>query len=997
MLTDLKSNLASFRKPMPADILMSPTTTNSKSMTATPTKPTAEIDKTNTNKSINYSSNLNSIQTTVSSNLVVPEVNIIKSDLIIERSSVNLKNNQSEINYILPVLKNNTSPVNNIRTKVTTVNKVIQNIVFKTPVLQNTMSSIIQYITPTIQNQQTSVINYATPVLKNNQSTIAVKSPVAVSLSKLTGNVFIKNITVTKVDQKRLETGYTKQSPDIFKSKLDTTKLINYSGTSIFTKSFVDKSKFNVDTIKVYSQKTKFTKPIINSSKLNLDSLPSKFSPGKYTPTKLYPESILKNTSTRWKGNIPPAVNFIVDTAAKGFTVKYDSSKFVGINGTTYTYPIKGKSVLQVGNYSLNNQLGSGSPKVKSLGFTSTKRYEDSVKSNAQKSILGTWAVTRRSPSPIDNQYTKFDLQQASWNPTYMKQPYVTRGIQNGVEPERWGSTFDDGLIRGGAVTAASRLLYDTIRLGKFAASPKGLLWITKQVGLGLTRPNGLNRIQTGVKSLLSLAGNATGVRFPAHGAFSITKYEDAVLGKGAVLPELGDRLPKLKTKLFNGSLIIDNSWGGPNSLYGIGTTKISRVVDTKQNAITVAKQSYKIFDIVNGRSVLVKQLNEADRFPKYNIGYKYLSGFIPSLFNNTKDTEFETRGSIYQIDDIGLKTKLKSFQDPGYATTEDWLNLKGSNADVAQWNTTSYGQIPKKSKRKSNVALDFRKLRDGIDPESPNAQYQKTLEKTYGFGSLDSAKTSVPQQGKGSFITSLADLRNDKNALANNPNFKGDKINAIDIGTKSDIYEASKDLIDFYFLGVAKNQAMAFRATLTGLTDDFAPGWNNINIMGRPDGSYIYTSFERTVSFTFRVAALSRSEMIPIWRKLNYLATYTMPDFSTARASGPMMRLTLGNLFQETPGFLNSFSITIPDEATWDIAEDADENNLAKQLPTVVDVSVGYTVIADYRPQLGGRAYSLSTKGANNKDTDGNWLFDSMDTVKVSKQSKVPVQKTGA
>jgi hypothetical protein len=189
----------------------------------------------------------------------------------------------------------------------------------------------------------------------------------------------------------------------------------------------------------------------------------------------------------------------------------------------------------------------------------------------------------------------------------------------------------------------------------------------------------------------------------------------------------------------------------------------------------------------------------------------------------------------------------------------------------------------------------------------------------------------------------------------------------------------------------------MAFRATLTGFTDDFSPGWNNINIMGRPDGSYIYTAFERTVSFTFRVAALSRSEMIPIWRKLNYLATYTMPDFSTARASGPMMRLTLGNLFQETPGFLNSFSISIPDDATWDIAEDADENNLAKQLPTVVDVSVGYTVIADYRPQLGGRAYSLSIKGANNKDTDGNWLFDSMDVVKVGKKSKAPVEKTGA
>jgi hypothetical protein len=930
-------------------------------------QPIKEVDTSNINEPINYASNLNQINTLVESQLTIPIITTIQSDLIIERTTPKLQNNQAAlINYTLPILKLTSKPTDNIRTKVISINKLIQQIAFKTPILKNTL---------------TNTIKYTLPVLQNNQSVIEIKSPVSVSVSKLTGNVFIKDIKITKVDQKRLETGYTKQSPDIFKSKLDTSKLISYSGTSIFTKSFVDKSKFNVDTIKVYSQKTKFTKPIINSSKFNLDSLPSKFSPGKYTPTKLYPESILKNTSTRWKGNVPPAVNFIVDTAAKGFTVKYDSSKFVGINGTTYTYPIKGKSVLQVGNYSLNNQLGTGSPKVKSLGFTSTKRYEDAVNATAQQSILGTWSVTRRSPSPIDDQYTKFNLQLESYNPTYINQPYITRGIQNGLEPERWGSTFDDGLIRGGAATAASRILYDTIRLGKYTSSPKGLLWIAKQVGLGLTRPNGLNRIQTGVKSLLSLAGGATGLRFPAHGGTSIIKYEDAIRALTLVFNTnsgRGDRLTELKSKLSNNSLIIDDSWGGPQSVYGLGSTTLSRVVNTSQFAIANAKQN--------------------NYTAKYRLFNKYLNNYIPSLFNDTKaaTTGFANQ-TITDVDRNGLRKKLDNFFDPGYATSDDWLNLKGPSADITTWKTLSYGQIPKKTKRKSNIALDFKKLQDNVDPDSPNAQIQNTLETKYGFGSLDSAKTSVPQKGKGSFITSLNELRNDKNALAKNPNFKGDKINAVDIGIKSDIYDASNDLIDFYFLGVAKNQAMAFRATLTGFTDDFSPGWNNINIMGRPDGSYIYTAFERTVSFTFRVAALSRSEMIPIWRKLNYLATYTMPDFSTARASGPMMRLTLGNLFQETPGFLNSFSISIPDDATWDIAEDADENNLAKQLPTVVDVSVGYTVIADYRPQLGGRAYSLSIKGANNKDTDGNWLFDSMDVVKVGKKSKAPVEKTGA
>ena len=63
-------------------------------------------------------------------------------------------------------------------------------------------------------------------VLKNNQSTIAIKSPVTVSLSKLTGNVFIKTINITKVDQKRLETGYKNQSPNIFKSNFHRNNII---------------------------------------------------------------------------------------------------------------------------------------------------------------------------------------------------------------------------------------------------------------------------------------------------------------------------------------------------------------------------------------------------------------------------------------------------------------------------------------------------------------------------------------------------------------------------------------------------------------------------------------------------------------------------------------------------------------------------------------------------------------------------------------------------
>ena len=205
--------------------------------------------------------------------------------------------------------------------------------------------------------------------------------------------------------------------------------------------------------------------------------------------------------------------------------------------------------------------------------------------------------------------------------------------------------------------------------------------------------------------------------------------------------------------------------------------------------------------------------------------------------------------------------------------------------------------------------------------------------------------------------------------------------ITGLDIG-KGDPYPSGgsvkhRDFIKFFFEDAHQGtNIMAFRATLTGFTDTFTPGWDTISIMGRPDSAYLYSSFERAISFNFTVAATTRSEMIPMWRKLNYLSTYTMPDISGGnKPSGPLMRFTIGDLFQRTPGFLTSLSYTIPDDANWDIATES-EGDVAKELPMIIDVSVGATIVGDYRPQKMGRAYSLSP-GGGTAAGPGNWLGD--------------------
>ena len=70
------------------------------------------------------------------------------------------------------------------------------------------------------------------------------------------------------------------------------------------------------------------------------------------------------------------------------------------------------------------------------------------------------------------------------------------RGIQRKPidkgEPQKWGFGFpiDDGLVRGGIVTAIDRKVIDTVRLGKWMVSINGLLWGIKNLGLQASNPN---------------------------------------------------------------------------------------------------------------------------------------------------------------------------------------------------------------------------------------------------------------------------------------------------------------------------------------------------------------------------------------------------------------------------------------------------------------------------------------------------------------------------
>ena len=707
------------------------------------------------------------------------------------------------------------------------------------------------------------------------------------------------------------------------------------------------------------------------------------------------------------------------------------------------------------GIVSIDNQLGAGSPfpdfvdssgikfydwkPNKHTGFTEKNKYSIAA---GKKGFL---EATYTTNSPIDDVYKKYNLQEEAFNFQYIRHPLITRGIQRkgNEKPNRWGVdalvNFDDGLVRGGITTVIDRTVADTVRIAKWMASPKGLLWVVKQIGLGLTNPNvekavgstllGIQqtKVHTGLASLLSVPGTPLGLHITRHGIpfkNELASYEQVI--KTNQLTSVGkpySRLIKLQNELGldspAGSSIIRpglpiislSGIMGPQSVYGIGVTSIRRVVDTRKNAVEKSLDESKFlhqpnsymaslrantnntWDVSKESTFTVRDFESGNGFYKSHSG-KNFNSLVANL-------TLDENGGVKDVESITpFKDKLE--------TSETRVNnpkyTESPKTGINSYITLAYNKIPKDADKKK-----FRDFRtdietNGIDEKSAkgilgtgtNKDYynDNNLEKKYGFGNLGALNTDpnvdrTTPTGPNSFLVKGLNFSRTKNrkALIETANFRGDKVNALDIssGTTRLASEAvypdgANDLVKFFFEdGDQGYNVMPFRCTITGLSDNFSPGWDRIDIMGRPDGAYLYSSFERSISFSFKVAALSRSEMIPMWRKLNYLASYTMPDFNAAGAkpSGPFMRITIGDMFQRTPGFIETLSYTIPDDATWDIADDAQDNKDAKQLPMVVEASVTFKIIADYRPQMMGRVYSLSPKGSKDKSLVGQWLSD--------------------
>jgi len=182
------------------------------------------------------------------------------------------------------------------------------------------------------------------------------------------------------------------------------------------------------------------------------------------------------------------------------------------------------------------------------------------------------------------------------------------------------------------------------------------------------------------------------------------------------------------------------------------------------------------------------------------------------------------------------------------------------------------------------------------------------------------------------------------------------------------------KDIIDFR-IGVFDNSSinsslntnqkilknwLHFRALLDKFSENYKASWKSQEYMGRAEKFYRYNSFDRDINLSFNLSSFSKQELMPIYKKLNYLASHLAPYYSKeGYMSGNLVQLTVGNYLWEQPGFIESLSIDIDDSTPWEInlglngKEEQDATAVVRQVPHRIKVSMKFTPIHRFKPEI--------------------------------------------
>ena len=313
----------------------------------------------------------------------------------------------------------------------------------------------------------------------------------------------------------------------------------------------------------------------------------------------------------------------------------------------------------------------------------------------------------------------------------------------------------------------------------------------------------------------------------------------------------------------------------------------------------------------------------------------------IPTVVKRLSTTDDNMDSGVV----IGDNTQESSIVQGGIEERKESKAI-GKGAILDRYKTLAYGKLPKQ----------------GEDEERYDKKEDKSPVKE---GDTTSLSTIT--------ITNDTDTGLGLIKKSNDNKYKTDLTDNINLHPYGDTDASENDYIKFKIYDLVNRKYIIFRAFLSGIAETITPEWNSERYIGRPDNVHVYQGVERTMSFDFSVVPNSKQELPILWEKLNYLVGLTYPTWKSIgvgqRMEAPFISLTIGDMYNDVPGFFSGLTVTVNDQSPWEI-----DNGF--QLPHAIDVSCEFTHIGKHTLASQGKHYDLNwlkTYDNSNEWTDGN------------------------
>ena len=472
--------------------------------------------------------------------------------------------------------------------------------------------------------------------------------------------------------------------------------------------------------------------------------------------------------------------------------------------------------------------------------------------------------------------------------------------------------------VRGGITTHLGTALTDQVRLGKFLTSGDGLWWLGKQFVLQYLQP----RKETQLYNPLHI--NASIIPFA-----NVSRFIDIKGLGGGVATSMG--FAKDGQGLYERTDGYDQwGWAG-----GRGE---------KNKLATYARERFDELESQSEGLILAgmrKAYAEKERAEK--------AGILGKLGDGLKELAGKFRAESKPANIINSQQHMI---DQKSLLGRDDSTVHKDEIDAIH--PTNYETLPYKELVKKNAYGHKRSLNTNPELETPpwpstrNQSIDKSVKLRNKIKNTGDASATTIIMGdskkKANWISGALGVH--KKSYAG---YHGDKVNILPYG----VNESSDDLVKFQFKDMVNKKFIVFRATVSGLTDTISPEWGSEKYIGRADSVHVYKGAERSLSFGFTIAPTTKQELFTLWEKLNYLTGLTYPNYTDGnRMTAPWTEFTFGHMYKGVPGFIESLSYSIPDNAPYEID--------GIELPKVIEATMGFKYVGNNLQTMQGKHFDL-------------------------------------